>query len=109
MTSAKRHETTSSGSFRGRKETFISLEEGGVEECPFDRLEREYTLAQKHIQVLEEKVKEAAQTSNSSKALLKPRDVALSELKHLQGMEVIVMFSVDLPLALYLQTTPNKK
>lgn len=46
MASAGRQEATPLRSFRNRVETVVNLEEGGIEEYPLKRLERECALAQ---------------------------------------------------------------
>lgn len=97
-----------------------------------NRLEYEVALAQEQAQAMKDQIRASALTSHSIKSLLKPRDIALLELKHLQGLEdegrlsvflaqveaasevfeerrKIVITRVDPLLAMYLQTTFSSK
>lgn len=87
MALPERQQVTSSRSFGGRRETVVSLADGGMGEEPMDTLEREVASAQEQVQAPNEQIKAATLTAHSSKTLLKPWDIALLELKHLQGLE----------------------
>lgn len=123
---------TSSRNYRDRVETVITLEEDAVITDPMDTLEQEVALAQEQVKVLSEELKKVKLESPPSKPLLKPRDITLLELKHLQGLEAegrlnvflsqveaasnifeerkrIVMSRVDPQLAMYLQTIFNRQ
>lgn len=123
-------EVTSSR-FRDRLETVVSIEEEDITPSPMGELEQEVALAQEQIRLLQDKLK-AVKLKPTGKSLLKPRDISILELKHLKGLEaegrlnvfltqveaasdtfedrqLIVMARVDQELAMYLQTTLNKK
>lgn len=99
---------------------------------PMKELKREVILAQELVQMLTNKLREVTLKSQTSKLLLRPRDIAILELKHLKGLEaegrlnvflsqveaasevfgdrqMIVMARVDQELAMYLQTVLRRK